>query len=358
MNKNLKLIYFLLILIINFSCIENRSAEKETGMPGLAATLSADTLKFTSGIRAILQDSKGNYWFGSQNEGAGFYNGKTFKYFTTKEGLADNQIRSIQEDREGVIWFDTQNGVSSYDGKTIKNHTVNENAENEWKKTDFDLWFSAGTKQGVNKYDGQKLNYLAFPDPVTVPGGNTYAVTSFSKGKHNMQWIGTYAGVFGYNGSNMTILNNKTLGINNEQDGLHIRSTLEDSKGRLWIGNNGIGVLLKNGDAIIHFSKELGKSIPINELEANTQSRGFNKNKGLQAVFAIEEDSDGNIWFGDRDSGAWKYDGKTMTNYTISHKLSQPMIWTIYKDNNNNLLFGMAGGGVYQFNGNSFDRQF
>jgi hypothetical protein len=26
--------------------------------------------------------------------------------------------------------------------------------------------------------------------------------------------------------------------------------------------------------------------------------------------FAIEEDKEGNIWFGDRDTGAWKYDGK------------------------------------------------
>jgi hypothetical protein len=28
--------------------------------------------------------------------------------------------------------------------------------------------------------------------------------------------------------------------------------------------------------------------------------------------FAIEEDSEGNIWFGDRDTGAWRYDGKTV----------------------------------------------
>jgi len=78
----------------------------------------------------------------------------------------------------------------------------------------------------------------------------------------------------------------------------------------------------------------------------------------MEHVFAIEEDAEGNIWFGDRDTGAWKFDGKTMTNYTISNKLSTPMIWSIYKDNANNLLFGMAGGGVYKFNGKSFDKMF
>ena len=78
----------------------------------------------------------------------------------------------------------------------------------------------------------------------------------------------------------------------------------------------------------------------------------------MEHVFAIEEDSEGNIWFGDRDTGAWKYDGKTMTNYTIDRKLSKSMIWTIYKDNSNNLLFGMENGGVYKFNRRSFEKTF
>ena len=69
-----------------------------------------------------------------------------------------------------------------------------------------------------------------------------------------MIWFGTYAGVFGYNGSDFTIINDETLGFDRAIAPLHIRSILEDSKGRLWIGNNGIGVLLKEGDSIINFS--------------------------------------------------------------------------------------------------------
>ena len=78
----------------------------------------------------------------------------------------------------------------------------------------------------------------------------------------------------------------------------------------------------------------------------------------MEHPFAIEEDSEGNIWFGDRDTGAWKYDGKTLTNYSISDKLSNPMILTIYKDNKNNLLFGIADGNIYKFNGKTFEKQF
>ena len=78
----------------------------------------------------------------------------------------------------------------------------------------------------------------------------------------------------------------------------------------------------------------------------------------LEHIFAIEEDSDGNIWFGDRDTGAWKYDGKTITNYVIDKKLKSQMIWGIYEDQNKILLVAMANGGVYQFNGESFDKMF
>ncbi|MEZ5056291.1 MAG: two-component regulator propeller domain-containing protein [Saprospiraceae bacterium] len=55
--------------------------------------------------------------------------------------------------------------------------------------------------------------------------------------KNDKLWIGTYAGVFGYNGDEFTIINDATLGLDIDSEPLHIRSILEDSKGRLWIGN-------------------------------------------------------------------------------------------------------------------------
>lgn len=358
MNKMIKLINLILLLALNFSCAEKKSTEKETNQPELVATLKSDTLKFASGIGIIFQDSKRNYWFGSHNEGVSFYNGKTFEYFTTNEGLADNQIRSIQEDKNGTIWFGTANGVSSYDGKNIKTQYPIGNIESEWTKKEGDLWFNAGTRQGVYKYDGQKLNYLPFPNPKNTTSGSLYAVTSIAKGNNNMLWFGTYAGVFGYNGSELTTINDETLRLKEDSEKMHVRSILEDSQGRLWIGNNGMGVMLKSGDTIINFSKEQGKLIPINEFVANYHSKQYDKNTGLQAVFAIAEDSEGTIWFGDRDSGAWKYDGKTLTNFKIDPKLTSQMIYDIYEDQNKNLLFGMSEGGVYKFNGKTFDKQF
>ena len=359
MNRIIKLISLILLLTLNFSCAENKKTVHETIKSELVNTSKTDTLKFISGIRAIFQDSKGDYWIGSHKEGVSRFDGKLFEYFTTNDGLTDNQIRSIQEDKNGNIWIATGNGVNSFNGEKFTNYPTEINPQkSDWNTTSGNLWFNAGTNQGVYRYDGKQMNYLAFPNPKDIGTGNLYAVTGISKGKNKMVWFGTYAGVFGYNGNRFTTINDETLRLTEESEKIHVRSIFEDSQGRLWIGNNGIGVILKNGDSIINFSKEQGKLIPMNEFKANIKNNQTAQNTGLQAVFAIAEDSEGNIWFGDRDSGAWKYDGKTLTNYKIDPKLNSQMIWNIYEDHNKNILFGMAEGGVYKFNGETFDKQF
>lgn len=368
MDKKLNLIYLILILTLNFSCVENKSTEKKANKSEFVGTTKTDTLKFTSGIRAIFQDSKGNYWFGSLQEGVAVYKDSSFFYFTNQEGLMDNQVHSIQEDKEGIIWFNTQSGVSSYDGRSIKNHTKtgnypsqnnylmpnNEPLQSNWMKSDNDLWFEAGIKEGVYRFDGQKLTYLEFPPhKVLNLYDNLFAVTSISKGTNNMIWFGSYAGVFGYNGSDFTIINDETLGFDRAIAPLHIRSILADSKGRLWIGNNGIGVLLKEDDSIINFSKEKNLIHPSSGRKGDKSPPGT-----LEHVFRITEDSQGNIWFGDRDAGVWKYDGVKMDNYTEKDGMTDDFALSIYEDSNGELWFGMRDGNVYKFNGKTFEKQF
>ncbi|MEZ4804470.1 MAG: two-component regulator propeller domain-containing protein [Bacteroidia bacterium] len=350
--------YLMLALAILVSCSQSKK-DKQTKSVNerenldLSSQTQRDTLLFTSGIRSILHDSKGNYWFGSHAEGVCLYDGTSFKYFTSKDGLVDNQVRSIQEDEMGNIWFGTANGISSYDGKKITRPLENSDAESKWIITENDLWFDAGIKSGVYRFDGQKLDYLAFPSPKVINPDNIYSVTGITKGRDGMLWIGTYAGVFGYNGKQFTIINDETLGLTKGIGRVHVRSVFEDSKGSLWIGNNGIGVWMKDGDTIINFSEKYNLIHPASKRGGSKSPAGT-----LEHVFAIAEDGDGNIWFGDRDNGAWKYDGVTMTNYTIGNKDKSQMIWKIYLDHNKDLLFAMGAGGVYRYANNSFVRVF
>jgi len=353
MIKRFKMIYILLLLTLNFSCVEKKSTERDVKNSELIISSKADTLKFTSGVRAIFQDSKGNYWLGSHNEGVSFYNGKSFEYFTTNEGLADNQIRSIQEDKNGKIWFGTAKGISVYDNGKFTNYpSKNNNPIFNWNETNGDLWFYAWEEDGINRFDGINMNYLIFPKSKNTDANNAYGVTDISRDKDGKVWIATYAALFNYDGKMVNMFDKEKLNLK-DNERLHIRSVLADSKGRIWIGNNGIGVLLMEGNTIINFSEKHHLIHPTSKRNGNKSEPGT-----LEHPFTIEEDSEGNIWFGDVYTGTWKFDGKTLTNYSISDKLSNPMIWTIYKDNKNNLLFGMADGNIFKFNGKAFEKYF
>ncbi|MCC8154495.1 MAG: hypothetical protein LIP01_09940, partial [Tannerellaceae bacterium] len=48
--------------------------------------------------------------------------------YTMQEGLADNTVHAIYKDREGFMWFGTENGPSRFDGKVMKNFTIEEAA--------------------------------------------------------------------------------------------------------------------------------------------------------------------------------------------------------------------------------------
>lgn len=134
------MIYLILILTLNFSCVDQNTSETKTNISTLVNLSKSGTLKFTSGIRTIFQDSTGKYWIGSHNEGVGMFDGQTFKYFTTNDDLPDDQVRSIQEDNNGIIWFSSANGVSSYNGKNIIKHIPRSAflaklpIQSEWKK--------------------------------------------------------------------------------------------------------------------------------------------------------------------------------------------------------------------------------
>ena len=39
-----------------------------------------------------------------------------FEHLTINDGLPENSVRSIVQDRNGFLWFGTQNGVARYDG--------------------------------------------------------------------------------------------------------------------------------------------------------------------------------------------------------------------------------------------------
>lgn len=357
-----KFIFVVCSLILNSSCTDEGYTLSASEKTLTQSHPNKELLRFESGIRSIIQDSRGNYWIGSDREGVCRYDGKEFIYFTEQDGLCGKQIISIQEDETGKVWFGTSNGLCYYDGSGFRSmHGVEtsnspfiptSSSPSAWVITPTDLWFpgkKAGELVRVDKGKSYTHTYplTKFKKDYTMDWG----ITGFSKSKRGGLWTAHYSGVSYFDGMELNLIDDETLGLDGEQEYMHVRSILEDSRGRLWIGNNGIGVQLMENGTISHFSKE--KNL--------IQGVAFKKKSPpgtLMHVFAIAEDSQGNIWFGDRDTGAWRYDGKEVNNFVVDSSLNSYHIWSIYEDKSGNLLFAMGDKGVYKFNSNGFERFF
>ncbi len=316
-------------------------------------------LRFENGVRSILEDSQGNFWFGGQDEGVARFDGASFTYFTEDDGLSDNQVRSIREDQDGLIWFESGRGLSSFDGEQITTRTDKDySARQAWRKSDHDLWFKGDEvvdyneverNPGVYRYAEKELSYLEFPDLGETETNSYFSVTDTEQRKGERVWFATYGAVIGYDGEDFTVINNASLGRNEENGWLHVRAVLEDRAGRLWIGNNGIGVLVRENGTTINFSEKMSLS------KAHTKDEV----PSLHRVFALGEDHQGNIWFGVTDYGVWRYDGESLTNYGEEQGLASKSVWAIYTDRRGDVwVAGENTCGVFKFNGTSFDRVF
>jgi ligand-binding sensor domain-containing protein len=315
-------------------------------------------LKYTSGIRSVLEDSKGNTWFGSYSEGVCLLRNGKLQYFTTENGLSNNQVRNIYEDKNGIIWFECGKGLSIYDGVRVAVYEKYHYASvNEWKLNKNDIWFKGYESEGYNKnekypgvyqYDGQKLSYRLFPVAYRPQDGFKYYIsTSSVEGKNGTTWFGAYGALVGYNGLDFLIFDNKRLGLTAETGLLHIRSILGDKNGNIWIGNNGMGVLRYDGKEVVDFTAQY------------KLKKKYTKGNSLEKVFSIGEDDAGNIWFGTVGSGVWRYNGVYVKNFTEKDGLKSKHIWTIYKSKQGEMWFGGASpSGVYRFNGSSFERKY
>jgi ligand-binding sensor domain-containing protein len=112
----------------------------------------------------VLEDRKGNLWFATRDSGVYCYNGKSFQHFTTREGLSNNLVMSIYEDKAGNIWL----GASRYDGKSFRNFTTKDGFPSNSIRLLLEdktgkLWFGA---QGENMfvYDGKTFTVLKNKD--------------------------------------------------------------------------------------------------------------------------------------------------------------------------------------------------
>lgn len=194
--------------------------------------------------RALLADSKGNIWYPRINAGVVCFNGKEKIVYTTAQGLCNNDVFSILEDRTGAMWFGTTNGLSRLkngqfttynveDG--LINKVINEIAEDEYGN----LWLS--TDGGLSRFDGE--HFSGYTDEDGLIAGSLLSIKKDSS--NGLYWLASEVGF-----SAMTIKANHPDSVTfenySESMGYPLNGTyldfMVDHTGALWAneGNNSI----------------------------------------------------------------------------------------------------------------------
>ena len=310
-------------------------------------------------IMLVYQDTKNNYWFGSNINGVNRFDGKTIIHFTTKDGLSDNRIDEIKEDKSGNIYFTTGKGICQFNGQTFI--TLNEKIDgnNDWKLSSKDIWFKSSDYSGfVYRYDGKYLYKLQVPKTQldenyisTNPNNPTpYAVYSVYKDSKGNIWFGTSTlGALRYNGKSFDWISEKDVAeiFNKPDEGANgVRSIIEDKNGDFWFNSEYRYTIYDNKQDNGTFYNRI-KS--IGNLDGKV-------NGNLNEYLSITKDNDNNLWIATYSAGVWKYDGTKITHYPVQINSKDITLFSIYTDNNENLWLGTHENGVLKFNGQSFEK--
>ncbi|MGB8952308.1 MAG: two-component regulator propeller domain-containing protein [Candidatus Aminicenantales bacterium] len=128
-------------------------------------------------ILSLCKDSKGNLWVGTAGGGLELFDRKTgqFIHFTTKNGLPNNVVYGIAEDRMGHLWLSTNHGLSRFnpETRTFKNYDVSDGLQSNefnynafYKNRQGEIFF--GGINGLNAFYPEKIKDNLQIPPVVI----------------------------------------------------------------------------------------------------------------------------------------------------------------------------------------------
>ena len=272
-------------------------------------------------VRAILQDSRGNLWLGSNDEGLHRIYGKESQTYTIEEGLPNNSIRAIAEDKDGNIWIGTAGGVvyltpeghlitPQFAPGTTANGVI---ASHIFCDSVGRIWLTISNENGLFLYVNGVFRPL-----IEFEQFGRYFVTSIFQDSNDIFWIGLGdRGLYRMENGIATKVNTNTI-----LDKLSTVSVLEDKKGNIWFGTEK-GLVVYTNKQFVQYQGafELTNS-SINKIiqdrEDNiwfaTDRNGIGKmthgkfklSRLNLTVNSLDEDQDGRVWAG-TDSGVYCY---------------------------------------------------
>ncbi|MEM8583988.1 MAG: two-component regulator propeller domain-containing protein [Bacteroidota bacterium] len=285
-------------------------------------------------LRQIFQDSNGDLWFGTNVYDLMHYDGDSLRYITELDGFSGGRVTGFAEDEDGNLWIASSSGLNKYNRDTFTTYTEKDGLENQ------EIWsllldesgnFWIGHNEGLSRFDGTSFENLSIPKPEVSEVDPIYSenrITDIVQDGEGNLWLGTDGyGITIYDGQQFTHLT-KADGLS----GNNISDLMLDSKGNLWIGTVFNGLSKYDGQQFVNYTSD-----------------GIIEGIEVGALF---EDIQGDIWFGAENNGVYKYDGTAFSHYTQEEDLDA-IILSIYRDRENRFWFG-GWGGLFRFDGLSF----
>lgn len=248
----------------------------------------------------------GEIWVGRQQRGLTRlrFDSSSFsaKTFTEIDGLAQNNVYSVFEARDGSVWAGTLNGgVSRFkDGKFSSYTTLDGLASNTvnaiTETSDGAIWF--GTPNGVTSFSPGKWQTYS-----TQNGSNSAEVNCLLEGSGHNLWIGGAGGISFLASGRVQVPQNLPDVLRDPVFGI-----AEDHAGWLWVSTS-------NHVLRVNREKLLNGTLTPSDLRQFGLDDGLSGLEGVKRQQSVFADTLGHIWFS-MNRGLSVVDPARLTNAT------------------------------------------
>ncbi len=288
-------------------------------------------------VRSITATPDGRIWLATVTGGIDIYHKTSISRFSESDQLEEGLgINTISTDKLGRIWVGMVNeGTYCYHPKTstgfwLRERTTAGLESDNTKVTLADQWgnYWLGTSGGgLTRYAASTQEFTQYTEADGLADKEVYALSKDSSGT---LWLATSRGVSTFDGKNFS-----NFSKDRSFADIKCRAILVDQKNRIWIGTEGDGLKLYDGNSYRQFQ-------PWDGIEG-------------KLIQDIVEDSLGNIWVGMMDAGiarlAVDHRDSSGTTYRIdrfTEKNGLPVnaIYDLHLDRWQRLWYATRGGGI------------
>ena len=317
-------------------------------------------------VKCILQDKEGFMYFGTE-DGLNRFDGYTFTVMRNNpddpNSLSYNDINAISLDSEGNIWIGTFNsGLNKFNPYTKKitrfsylHNNVNSISHNNINSICTDsagiIWI--GTDNGLNKLtprNSKKDEYIIeriFYQPDNINSLSSNIIYSLMIDNSSNLWIGTDEGI--------NFLGKEKIDLK-QYIFKHFKSDVNKTNS---ISNNTVRTIYQDskGNVWIGTDKGLNKVIKNNQNEISGFKKYLNDPDDINSlsynqVYALGEDNSGKLWIGTNGGGLNLFDAdiNSFTRYYHDpldpRSLAYNEIRSIFKDKSGTIWIGTYGSGI------------